>query len=182
MIDGSVDNIEPDGIPNTQGIPVSSLHTNIWYHLGLTYYLKGMYEESLEAFIKGMDALALEDNFVSCGHWVYMNLRLLKRDEDAKKVTDKVHKKMKIIENHYYHKIMLMYKGEISPEELLELASEEGDLANAAIGYAVGNWYFYNGKKEKAKTIFEEVVSLDNWATFGYIAAEADLKRIEKKS
>ncbi|MCE7742384.1 MAG: hypothetical protein GOP50_07970, partial [Candidatus Heimdallarchaeota archaeon] len=156
-------------------------HTNIWYHLGLAYYLKGMYEESLEAFIKGMDALALEDNFVSCGHWVYMNLRLLNRIEDAKKVTDKVHRNMKIIENHYYHKILLMYKGEFEADELMDIAIEEGVLGNAAIGYAVGNWYFYNGEKEKAQTIFEEVVALDNWATFGYIAAEADLKRMKNQ-
>ncbi|MHA1203168.1 MAG: hypothetical protein ACTSQ4_11705 [Candidatus Heimdallarchaeaceae archaeon] len=181
LIDGQVDNIEPDGMPNPQGIPVSSLQTNIWYHLGLAYFLKDMFEKSLDAFVRGMDTLALEDNFVSCGHWVYMNLRLLNRKKDAEKVTAKVYKDMNIIENHYYHKILLMYKGEITPEELLAIAKEEGELANAAIGYAVGNWFYYNGEMERATKILEQVVSLDNWATFGYIAAEADLKRIERK-
>ena len=37
MIAGKEDSIEPDGMPNPQNIPVSSLHTNIWYHLGLAY-------------------------------------------------------------------------------------------------------------------------------------------------
>ena len=35
LIAGTEDTIEPDGMPNPQNIPVSSLHTNIWYHLGL---------------------------------------------------------------------------------------------------------------------------------------------------
>ena len=39
MIQGQADQIEPDGMPNAQNIPLSSLHSNVWYHLGLAYYL-----------------------------------------------------------------------------------------------------------------------------------------------
>ena len=39
LIEGTENETEPDGLPNAQGIPVSSLHGNIWYHLGLAYYL-----------------------------------------------------------------------------------------------------------------------------------------------
>ena len=35
LIEGTEDEIEPDGMPNAMNIPVSSLHSNIWYHLGL---------------------------------------------------------------------------------------------------------------------------------------------------
>ena len=108
LIEGQQDEIEPDGIPNERGIPVSSLYSNIWYHLGLAYYLKGNYEDSLIVYIKGLDALSLEDNYVACAHWIYMILRLLEREEEAKKVLQKVNKDMDINENHYYFKIMLM--------------------------------------------------------------------------
>lgn len=37
---GKPDEIEPDGIPNARNTPTSTLQSNIWYHLGLAYYLK----------------------------------------------------------------------------------------------------------------------------------------------
>ena len=40
LIKGKSDIVEPDGIPNKQNIPLSTLHSNIWYHLGLAYYLR----------------------------------------------------------------------------------------------------------------------------------------------
>jgi len=47
----------------------------------------------------------------------------------------------------------------------------------ATQGYGVGNWYLVNGEAAKAKTIFERIVAGQAWAAFGFIAAEADLKR-----
>lgn len=44
LINGKIDQIEPDGLPNAKNIPLSTLHGNIWYHLGLAYYLKKRYE------------------------------------------------------------------------------------------------------------------------------------------
>jgi hypothetical protein len=41
----------------------------------------------------------------------------------------------------------------------------------------VGNWYLVNGDKTKAREIFDRVVAGAAWQAFGYIAAEADLKR-----
>ncbi len=181
LIEGKPDEIEPDGIPNDRGIPVSSLHSNIWYHLGLTYYLQGKYEDSLTAYINGLDSLALEDNYVACAHWIYMILKLLERDQEAERVLEKVHQEMDIIENHYYFKQLLMYKGMFTAEEMMAKARVEGELGNAAIAYAIANWHYYNNRVEEAKTLLEEITSLENWATFGYIAAEADLKRLSKK-
>ena len=43
LIQGTPNEIEPDGMPNALNIPVSSLHGNIYYHLGLAYYLIGEY-------------------------------------------------------------------------------------------------------------------------------------------
>jgi len=178
LIEGQQDEIEPDGIPNARGIPVSSLHSNIWYHLGLVYYLQAKYEESLDAFIKCLDTLSLEDNFVACAHWIYMILQLLDRKEEAEKLIEKVKVNMDIIENHYYHEILLMYKGNYDINVMMDKARVMGELANAAIAYSVANWYFYNNNIDKAKALLEEIIELENWATFGYIAAEADLKKI----
>ena len=50
LIEGTANSMEQDGMPNAQGVPVSSRHGNIWYHLGLAYYLKGDMDNALRAF------------------------------------------------------------------------------------------------------------------------------------
>jgi hypothetical protein len=82
---------------------------------------------------------------------------------------------MRILENDAYHRRLLMYKGELAPEELL---AAEGDAVQlATYGYGVGNWYLYNGQREQATEVFRKVVAGANKAAFGYIAAEMELRQ-----
>ena len=45
----------------------------------------------------------------------------------------------------------------------------------------VGNWHLYNGRRDEAVSAFRQVLTSDQWPAFGYIAAEADLKRLGEK-
>ncbi len=175
LIKGKPDEIEPDGIPNERGIPVSSLHFNIWYHLGLAYYLKADFEKALHAYEMCMKASEIDDKVIATAHWYYMTLRRLGREAEAKKILENITEDMDVIENHHYHKCLMMYKGKNKPETLMKEAYEMGDLGLVTIGYGVANWYHYTGDKEKAADILREIVAVEGWAGFGYIAAEADL-------
>ena len=175
LIKGKQDEIEPDGIPNDRGVPVSSLHFNIWYHLALTYYLKANFEKAQHAYEMCMKASEIDDKVIATAHWHYMTLRRLGKKAEADKVLEKISKDMDVIENHHYHKCLMMYKGENTPEALMKEARDMGDLGLVTIGYGVANWYHYNGEKKKAAEILREIISVEGWAGFGYIAAEADL-------
>jgi tetratricopeptide (TPR) repeat protein len=175
LIEGKPDEIEPDGLPNSRNIPVSSLHFNIWYHLGLAYYLLGDYESALDCYNECMDVSEIDDKKVATTHWLYMTLKLMGRHDDAKEILKTVSKDMDIIENQHYHQLLLMYKGERTAEELMDEARKLSALAVATVGYGVGNWYYYNGMEDKAIQIFNEVLDTGGWAGFGYIAAESDL-------
>ena len=172
------DEIEPDGQPNPRGIPVSTLYFNVWYHLGLAYYLKADYENALKAYNECMKVSEIDDKYVATAHWTYMTLRLLDQNAEASKILDKVKSVMDIIENHNYHSCLLMYKGLNTPEKLIVEAREEGALGLVTTGYGVANWYRYNNQQEKAVKILREILSMDGWAGFGYIAAEADMKHM----
>lgn len=175
--EGMENEIEPDGAPNAQNIPVSSLHGNIYYHLGLAHYLKGELEPALAAYKKAVAASRMDDNVVSGTHWIYMMLRLMGRDAEAKAALEPITKDMKIIENFAYHELCLFYKGEMTMEELTK--SGEGDLStNDAVNYGIGNWYQYNGDLDKAIDVYTSILTKAGWASFGYIAAEADLNRL----
>lgn len=180
LISGTDDEVEPDGMPNAAGIPVSTLHTNIWYHLGLARYLQGRFDKALLAYEKCLEASANDDMKVATADWLYMTLRRLGRQEQAARVLAPISADMELMENHAYHRRLLMYKGELSAESLLEVGPvDDPGLAFATQGYGVGNWYLCNGQVAKARHIFARVLAGKSWGAFGYIAAEADLKRLE---
>jgi tetratricopeptide (TPR) repeat protein len=173
LIAGKPDEIEPDGLPNAAGIPVSTLQTNIWYHLGLARYLQWDLEGALEAYRACLEVSKNDDMQVATRHWLYMTLRRIGREAEAATVLEPVRMNMEILENQAYHKLLLMYRGEIPPEALLV------DDANfVTTGYGVGNWYLYNGKQDEAVRLFRQVVETGLWSSFGAIAAEAELHRL----
>lgn len=175
LIEGTEDRVEPDGRPNARNIPVSSLHTNIWYHLGLAYYLKHDLEEALRVYRRGIEASQNDDMLVATTHWLYMTLRLLGREEEALRALEPIRKEMDVIENTAYHKLCLFYKGETAEEEIT--GGDFSDIMNDAVAYGVANHYFIDGDRDKAKDTFEKMLESEMWASFGYIAAEADYVR-----
>ena len=175
LIEDRADEIEPDGIPNARNIPLSTLHGNVWYHLGLAHYLKGELEAALEAYRKCRAVSRNDDGIVSSTHWLYMILRRLEREEEARAVLEPIHAEMEIIENDAYHQLCLLYKGLRTVDELTGDGLEES--SNDALVYGLGNQAFHGGDRERAQGIFEWILEHGGWASFGYLAAEADLQR-----
>lgn len=178
LIQGQPDRIELDGIPNKLNIPLTTTAFNVWYHLSLARYLQGDFEGAIEAYkVTWKFSLKHDDNLVATLDWMYMTLRRLGRDGAAESALQPIHPEMNIIENHAYHRRLLMYKGELKPKNLLD-ARDADTLDWATQGYGVGNWFLCTGKQDKAREIFEGVVAGDYWPAFGFIAAEAELARM----
>jgi tetratricopeptide (TPR) repeat protein len=177
LIAGTPDEIEPDGAPNPAGKPRSTLHSNIWYHLGLAYYLKGDFANARRCYEACMKvSMVNDDMLVATADWLYMTYRRMGLGAEARELLELVRENMDILENHAYHKRLLMYKGLVNPESLLDPGNlTELDLLTQ--GYGVANWYFVNGEKGRAKGLLEKILQGSYWAAFGYIAAEADLSR-----
>jgi len=173
LIEGKENEVEPDGMPNAQNIPVSTLHGNIYYHLGLAYYLKHDFPKALAAYQKCLATSNNADNVVSATHWLYMILRRMNQTESAQKVLARIETEMPVIENMAYHQANLLYKGTLQIEDLLKENGKDGP-SNDALYYGIGNWYLYNDNPIKAKAIFENILSRNSWSSFGYIAAEKD--------
>lgn len=173
LIRGQENAIEPDGMPNALNIPVSTLHGNIWYHLGLAYYLKHDWQNAYRAFQAGFETGGNDDNRVSTTHWRYMILRRMGKPREASRVLDGITPDMNVIENTVYHRLCLFYRKRLS---LAEVASDEaGNPTGDAAAYGIANWFFYNGDQAEARKRLMEITSTDGWDSFGFIAAEADL-------
>ncbi|MGH9969416.1 MAG: tetratricopeptide repeat protein [Pyrinomonadaceae bacterium] len=178
LIKGKADEIEPDGQPNARNIPTGTLQFNIWYHLGLAYYLTQKNKEALDSYRECLTVSNNPDALVATSHWLYMTLRRLNRAQEAAKVLEPIHNRLDVIENAGYHRLLLMYKGVIPAQDLLEATlKQERSAGSYSILYGVGNWYLYNDRRDDAIKIFRQMLEGDQWTSFGYIAAEAELKR-----
>lgn len=175
---GKPDAIEPDGLPNARNIPLTTLQSNIWYHLALAHYLRGDFEKALPAW---RTCLTLSqknaDGVVSASYWLYMTLRRLGRPEEAERVLDAISTDMDIVENGAYHRLLLMARGEIAIEEMSN--QDPATVDGATTLYGIGNWWLYNGQPERARPLFARVIAGPQWSSFGYIAAESDLARLQ---
>ena len=177
MIEGQPNEIEPDGLPNARGIPVSTLHGNIYYHLGLAYYLIHDYKSAFNAYLKCRNSGSNADNIASSTHWLYMIQRRLGNKEKADESLSPVLADADIIENFSYYKLCRFYQGELPIDSVQGSA---GSPSSDAMRYGLGNWYFYNDDQGTAKAIWQEILDGQSSNSFGYIAAESDFKHYFK--
>jgi tetratricopeptide (TPR) repeat protein len=178
IVSNRPDEVEPDGQPNARNIPTSTLNSNIYYHLGLAHYLKGEFEAALRAYRECLRFSKNPDMQVATTHWTYMTLRRLNREKEAALLLEPISAEMDIIENASYHKLLMVYQGSQSSEALMASVAG-GGLDAVTIGYGVGNWHYYNGRRDEALKLFRTMVEshASQWPAFGYVAAEADLAR-----
>lgn len=176
---GKPDEVEPDGQPNVRNTPIGTLQSNIAYHLGLAYYLKGDFARAIPVYRREMVEARNDDRRVSTAHWLYMSLRRLGRDAEATEVLVPIRREMRVIENDTYHRLLLLYKGELPLDSVLTVGpTGEMSVTDATAAYGVGNWHLYNGRRAEAERIFRRILAGGQWGAFGYIAAEAEIARM----
>ena len=172
LIDEKVDQIEPDGLPNKKNIPLTTLNGNIWYHIGLAYYLTNDMNNALKAFSNRSVSHKYDDNIVSSAHWLYMINRRLGDIEGADRIIDKVNSEMDIIENMSYHQSCLFYKGKLKESEIV--------IDDVAL-YSLANWYMYQKNDTlNAKKYYQKLLKKGNPYSFAFIAGESDWIRFFK--
>jgi tetratricopeptide (TPR) repeat protein len=179
LIRGKPDEVEPDGQPNVRNIPTSTLQSNIWYHLGLAYFLTGDFERALRAYQEDLAVAENPDMQVAVTYWLHMTLRRLGRGTEAAEVLAPIRRDLDIIENGAYHRLLLLYKGELRADSLLRSFGADGGLEDVTTGYGVASWHLSGGRRTEAEAILRRVVAArGQWAAFGYVASEAELKRL----
>jgi len=172
LVAGQPDQVEPDGQPNARNIPTSTLQSNIYYHLALGYYLKRDYDRAAETWRRARDVVRNADNLVAASNWLYLALRRAGKADEAAAVLLPVDTHLDVIENGSYRSLLLMYKGERTPEALLA-AADEG-ASGTAVRYGVSAWYELKGRRRDAQQLRVTILQGSDWPSFGHLAAEAD--------
>ena len=174
----AADEWEPDGQPNAANLPLSTLHFNVRYHLGLSEFLQGKFEAAQATYARCLadGGNRNDESMVATAHWRYMALRRLGRDAEANATVATFTPQMRMLEDASYLNLTMMYQGRdgYSADEVLR-AARASSLDFSTVGFGVANWFLVNGEKTRAFTLMKEVLASPYWAAFGYIACEADL-------
>lgn len=183
LIAGKPDEVEPDGQPNARNIPIGSLQSNVWYHLALAYYLKGDWNNAARAARSGIAVSTNPDRLVSQTHWLYMALRRAGRTQDAAAALEPIRDDFDIIENDSYYRLVKYYKTGV-PTTVVDsiLGAGVQNPSDASFAYGVANWVLYTGDTTRATRAFEQLMSGGSWASFGFIAAEADVASLRRRN
>lgn len=172
----AVNAIEPDGLPNKLDKPLGNDFFNIWYHFGLAHYLNGRYDKAVSAYKKCMEVSNNDDLIAATSYWLYMAYKKIGNSELAESLLDPISSKMKMVENNAYLDLLLLFKGKRDAEKLIKKATNKERLLDPTLAYGIGNWYQQQGNLERANEIFSQIMDNPNWDSFGFIAAEKELK------
>jgi len=111
-------------------------------------------------------------------HWYYMVLVRLGKKEAAAELLVDVKQGMDLVEVGDYYETLLMYKGHMSPEQLLNKARGEGQVNFITRAHAIGNLYLVNDEEEKAAEVFREIQGTGIWTAGVYLMAECEIMRL----
>lgn len=153
---------------------------NVFYHLGLSYFLLRDYEKAAAAYRRCYELTEAEQELIAISDWYYMTLMRLGLKDEAQKVLDRITDSMDPGENTAYYARLLMYKGLKKPEELLSANPDEvTDLEIVTMGFGIGNYYLMNGETDKGYAVMERVIKAgdesDCYFAFAYLASKVEL-------
>ena len=154
------------------------LNWDVWYHLGLSWFLLGDYAQALVAYRRCMELSETEDKTIAISDWLWITLKRLGMNEEADMVLDGITENMDAGDNIAYFNRLLMYKGLRKPEDLL---SSDGNAVNViTMGFGLANYYSVIGDSKRAHELLQEVIRQGDenhiYYAFGYLAAMVDLE------
>lgn len=150
----------------------------IWYHIGLYYFLNQAYIQAAPAYEKCREASRNEKNIVGSSDWLYNTYMRLGDSVRAMKVLEPITPDYNTDREHPYFRRVMLYKGVITPEELVDVNQDpvKTSVQDVTKMYGLANWYAYHGKKEKALELYKKIVKSESgWPGFAYAAAEKEL-------
>jgi tetratricopeptide (TPR) repeat protein len=164
----------------TRGAALDPAIYGNWYHLGVVQFVRGDFSAAAASFARAQPIAPDAGELAGSTDWLWMSLSRAGRSADATAMLARrpdSKPDFKPVTNAYTRRLQL-YRGEIGPDAVLTPADTD-DVQVATLAFGLGNWYLVRGDKTEARKWFERSVqSSGGWPAFGFIASEAELKRL----
>lgn len=161
----------------TRGSQLDSTIYGNWYHLGVVKFVEGDFNGAADAFTHAQPKAPDAGELAGSTDWLWMSLSRAGRGAEAKAMLDRHPDSLKT--TAAYAQRLKLYRGEYGPEKVF-LPSDTSDVNVATLSYGIGNWYLVKGDTANAKAWFAKSVASGGWPGFGFIASEAELKRLAR--
>ncbi|MDH5197210.1 MAG: tetratricopeptide repeat protein [Gemmatimonadota bacterium] len=159
-----------------RGLGLDATLYGCWYHLGIVKYVSGDFAGAADAFAHALPLAPNPGEHAGSIDWSWMSLSRAGRHADARAVLDQNADSIPV-ENAYTRRLRL-YRGLLDPTLVLTPA-DTGDVDVATLSYGLGNWYLVQGDTTRAREWFQRSVASGGWPAFGFIASEAELRRLK---
>jgi Flp pilus assembly protein TadD len=159
----------------TRGARLDSTNYGIAYHLGVLRYVRGDFAGAAAAFARAQPRAPDAGELAGATDWLWMSLQRAGRAADAEAMLAR--RPDSLATTVAYAQRLKLYRGEIPPEQVLTPA-DTTDVAVATLSYGVGNWYLVRGDTTRARAWFQRAIASNGWPAFGFMAAEAELRRL----
>ena len=168
----------------TRAAELTPKNMAVWYHLGLSHYFVGEFNEAGDAFAHAVATAPSTDETINATNWLYASLRRAGKTAEAAKALEAVPASMTNQSPHtrFYLNLVRFFQGRMTEAEALpaeppaDNTDQEVELPFDTVGYGIGNWYLYNGNPAKAKEYFRRVMKGHVWVTWGFIGSELELR------
>lgn len=161
-----------------KGFSIDSTLYGVLYHLGVLRFVEGDFAGAADAFARGQPRAPDAGELAGSTDWLWMSLMRAGRAGDARSMLRRRPDSLKTAVA--YAQRLRLYRGEIGPDEVLT-SSDTADVQVATLAFGVGHWLLLAGDTATAKKWFERSVASGGWPGFGFIASEAELRRLGKR-
>jgi tetratricopeptide (TPR) repeat protein len=158
-----------------RGLALDSTVYGCWYHLGIVRYVTGDFDGAADAFAHALPLAPDPGEHAGSIDWGWMSLARAGRTNEARAWLEANDDSLPA-DNAYTRRLEL-YRGRVAPDALITPADTE-DVQVATLEYGLGNWYLLRGDTTQARAAFERSVRSGGWPAFGFIASEAELRRL----
>lgn len=167
------DETEPDGLPVPGRPPHSTLHFNVHYHRALVAFVMGDFDAAVRGWLDCLAVCHNDESRVAVTHWLWC-ARIRSGDvAGAAAAVSGITTGMDVVENKSYHQLCLLYAGRLPREKI----SVGDGSSGAALRFGLAHYDLVTEGLDVARSQLEELAADSGWASFGVIAAEAELAR-----
>ncbi|MFN8574952.1 MAG: tetratricopeptide repeat protein [Gemmatimonadaceae bacterium] len=160
------------------GLKLDSTIYGIWYHLGVLHFVKGEFSAAADAFAHARPIAPNPGELAGSYDWGWMSLQRAGRSNEAAALLKAMPDSVPVAAANAYAQRLRLYKGALSPDAVITPA-DTADVQLATLAFGLGNWYLIKGDAPRAKTLFQRSVASGGWPAFGFMASEAELRRLK---
>jgi tetratricopeptide (TPR) repeat protein len=161
-----------------RGFELDSTLYGVLYHLGIVRYLRGEFAAAADLFARAQRRPPDASELAGATDWLWMSLSRAGRGPDAAAMLAR--RPDSLPTTVAYAQRLKLYRGQIGADAVFTPA-DTTDVAVATLAYGIGNWYLVRGDTAQARSWFERSVRSGGWPGFGFMASEAELRRLGRK-